>query len=141
MNAVVESSCVAAHATDPWSCVFAEHVAPFIRTPFFALQAKFDAWQLPNILGSTDPKVINAYGKNVSDTLVANLLSRSGNAVVLDGCVHHCGGFNMYIVDNMTQAEAFSLWLKGGSAALPYHGQMGIRDNLIYPCTSCTCGF
>lgn len=31
-------------------CMFAEHVAPYIRAPLFALQSQYDAWQTGSIL-------------------------------------------------------------------------------------------
>jgi hypothetical protein len=57
MNSVLHPACEAAHAAsnNTYMCMFAPHVSPFIQTPMFALQAKYDAWQIPNILGSTDP--------------------------------------------------------------------------------------
>ena len=36
-------------------CLLAENVAPHLKTPLFALQAQYDAWQLGNILELRDP--------------------------------------------------------------------------------------
>jgi hypothetical protein len=38
--------CQAALAPDAWKCIMAPHAAPYIRTPWFALQSRFDQWQL-----------------------------------------------------------------------------------------------
>ena len=41
MNSAVDSNCAAAHPTEPNLCMMAEHLAPFIQTPLFALEAEF----------------------------------------------------------------------------------------------------
>ena len=45
-------------------CLMARHIAPFISTPLFALQAKFDSWQKANICGNDCATVAGeqAYG-------------------------------------------------------------------------------
>ena len=135
MNAVVDSSCEAAHPSQPELCLFAEHLAPFVSTPLFALQAKYDAWQVPNILRSSNVAVINEFGENLTNRLTASVLNRPGNAVFLDACYHHCGGYDVYQIDSMTQAQAVDIWYKNGSGALPNAGR--IEDLHDYPCKSC----
>jgi hypothetical protein len=136
MNAVVDRECRAAHAANPELCLFAAHLSPFVKTPLFALQAKYDAWQIPNILRSADSKVINAFGANLTALLNSSLLSgRPGNGAFVDGCKHHCGGYNTYHVDNMTQAEAVAAWYINGSASLPKAGS--IIDLRSCPCVAC----
>jgi hypothetical protein len=141
MNAVLHPACEEAHRNSTAAlCMFAAHVAPFVETPIFALQAKFDAWQIPNILGSEDVGSINAFGANMTALLESNLLDRPHNGAFVDGCRHHCGGWDgMYIVDGMTEAEAFDRWYTRGSAALPREGRM--IDGSRYPCATCTCSF
>ena len=141
MNAVLHPACEEAHRNSTAAlCMFAAHVAPFVDTPIFALQAKFDAWQIPNILGSEDVGSINAFGANMTALLESNLLDRPHNGAFVDGCRHHCGGWDaMYIVDGMTEAEAFDRWYTRGSAALPREGRM--IDGSRYPCAACTCSF
>lgn len=141
MNAVLHPACERAHGSngDKELCMFAPHVAPFIETPIFALQAKFDAWQIPNILGLEDTNSINAFGANMTALLRSQLLDRPQNSLYLDACRHHCGGWDKYVVDGMTEAEAFDRWYAGGSAALPSKGRM--IDESRYPCATCTCSF
>jgi hypothetical protein len=31
---------------DSWKCIMAPYAAPFVATPWFALQSRFDKWQL-----------------------------------------------------------------------------------------------
>jgi len=42
---------------------FAEHTVPYITTPVFPLQSRYDSWQLDNILGTKSVNdVVNQYG-------------------------------------------------------------------------------
>jgi hypothetical protein len=136
MNAVIDERCHVAHAANPALCLFAAHLSPFIQTPVFALQAKYDAWQIPNILRSTDTTAINDFGANLTALLHVSLLNgRPDNGAFVDGCKHHCGGYNLYHVDSMTQAQAVAAWYNNGSSALPGAGSM--VDPRSYPCTAC----
>ena len=70
----VNQACVASFrdaGADASSCYFAEHTLPFIPAPVFALQSTTDAWQLPNILGSTtDPALANGYREELGSRLL-----------------------------------------------------------------------
>jgi hypothetical protein len=145
MAAIVDPYCAARHSQDLVKCLFAEHVAPFIKVPIFALQAMYDKWQIENILSNVanhSPKGmgrINAFGENIKKKLLSSVLDRKVNAVFLDGCEHHCGGFNTYHVDNLTQSLAVDIWYKYGSGALPYQGR--IFANVDFPCSACCVTF
>eukprot|EP00935_MAST-01C_sp_MAST-1C-sp1_P000480 g480.t1 len=116
MNAVVDQNCRAAHAANPELCLFAAHLSPFIQTPVFALQAKYDAWQIPEILRSADRALINQFGANLTALLNASLLrNRPSNGAFVDGCEHHCGGYNTYHINNLTQAKALLAWYNNGN--------------------------
>ena len=39
--------------TEDYLCMFAQHTAPFIQTPLFVLQSRFDSWQ--QVLDCTMP--------------------------------------------------------------------------------------
>lgn len=69
----------------------------------------------------------------------SSVLNRPGNAVFLDACYHHCGGWNMYTVDGWTESKAFAAWYAGGSGAVPMDGRL--IDSSAYPCKTCTCSF
>jgi hypothetical protein len=66
----------------------AEHIAPFIKTPLFALQAKFDSWQQGNICGSKcvgktplAAKEFQAFGDALVTKLQHTVLAKSQNGV------------------------------------------------------------
>ncbi|ETO33482.1 hypothetical protein RFI_03620 [Reticulomyxa filosa] len=67
----VDQKCIQAHTKtgDTWQCIFAQGSAPFIEVPVFALQSRFDSWQLQNILGNTDnTTLVNQYGDTLAST-------------------------------------------------------------------------
>jgi hypothetical protein len=39
-------ACQQALAPDAWKCIMAPHAAPFVNTPWFAFQSRFDLWQV-----------------------------------------------------------------------------------------------
>jgi hypothetical protein len=84
--------------------------------------------------------VINSFGQNMTALLKSNLLNRPGNGVFIDACDHHCGGWDLYSVDGMTEAEAFAVWYAGGgSSKLPETGRL--IDPSAYPCKACRCSW
>lgn len=46
-GALLPPACLAAHRGSEWLCMFAENVAPTIKTPTFALQSVYDSCRLP----------------------------------------------------------------------------------------------
>ena len=131
----VPAACVAANPADPARCIFAEHVAPTLRTPFFPMQSQYDSWQARNVLANaSSAPAMNAFGALLRARLERSLLAPSPhNGVFLDACYHHCGNWGMTI-DGQTTAAAFGAWWD----AL---GTAGAKQEWVnssaYPCTSC----
>ena len=46
----VDPACLAKHSASPTDCLFAQHTAPMLKTPFFGLEGQYDSWQIGNIL-------------------------------------------------------------------------------------------
>ena len=131
----VPAACVAANAADPARCIFAEHVAPTLRTPFFPLQSQYDSWQARNVLvNASSAPAMNAYGALLRERLERSLLAPSPRSgAFLDACYHHCGNWGMTI-DGQTTAAAFSTWWD----ALGKAGAKQLWVNAsAFPCTSC----
>ena len=42
----LSSACQTANGADAWKCIMAPYAAPFVTTPWFALQSRFDHWQV-----------------------------------------------------------------------------------------------
>lgn len=56
----VDPACLAQHMATPTDCLFAQHMAPLLKTPFFGLEAQYDSWQIPNVLELTCDKSTSA---------------------------------------------------------------------------------
>ncbi|ETO07801.1 hypothetical protein RFI_29589 [Reticulomyxa filosa] len=128
----VNQNCIAAHIKtgNTWQCMFAQANAPFIEVPVFALQSRFDSWQLTYILGNTNnATLINEYGTNFTrifnQTYLQTNLSLHGGfvpvffpftfifisnictCVLFDSCYHHCEEWDDIIVDDLDSTEMF----------------------------------
>jgi len=128
----VDQDCIAANKGKEDNCFFAEHTAPHVKTPFFALQAEYDSWQSGNILGTSDPAELNAYGKMLVNRFNKNVLSNDANGAFLDSCYHHCGKWNEIKISAHTSSTAFAQWYTTGAGVF-------FQDK-VYPCTACCNG-
>lgn len=132
MNATLPAACVAANPQDPASCMFAEVIAATLSVPTFVQQAKYDSWQMVGDadLPLNDTEGINAWGAMLSQRMWDSLLSHPQHGAFLDSCLHHCGGFDAFKVDNFTQATAHAQWYTKGGRSL-------FNQTESYPCTAC----
>jgi len=112
-----------------FKCIFAEHTAPFVKTPLFGLQSEYDSWQTANILGSTDAGEINTYGNLIMTRFKSSVLSNPNNGVFLDSCYHHCHGWEL-LINGENVAEVFQRWYESGNNGVEIQGKS-------YPCTDC----
>eukprot|EP00123_Amoebidium_parasiticum_P011153 comp20540_c0_seq1/m.26340 comp20540_c0_seq1/g.26340 ORF comp20540_c0_seq1/g.26340 comp20540_c0_seq1/m.26340 type:complete len:397 (-) comp20540_c0_seq1:379-1569(-) len=133
MNSTTNAGCMAMHAvtSDQWRCIFAEHVVPYIRTPFYALQSRFDSWQADNVVVSRDADKMNPFGDECMARLMDTMTGNPQNGMYLDSCFHHCGRWTVMHVDGYTQAQAHLEWYQG-RAKNPWRYQIA-----TYPCDSC----
>jgi len=130
----VPAACRAANPSDPALCIFAEHVAPTLKVPFFPMQSQYDSWQIGNDLRNKDQAAINAYGLKLRGLVEKNLLAtNTHNGVFLDACYHHCGDWGITI-DGDSTAVAFQTWYNS-------LGTAGAKQEWVnrssYPCASC----
>lgn len=44
--------CLDYYAQEPWRCMFAPYMLPFLRTPVFVINSVIDSWQMPCVLAS-----------------------------------------------------------------------------------------
>lgn len=140
---LLSPKCLAAHPGVEWLCMFAENLAPTLRTPTFALQSVFDSYQVGAILhaNANDTAAVNAYGALLRSRVHKALLSNKKNGAALDSCYHHCGAkswtniaFAGIDIDH-TQGEAFAAWY-GGAAACE-GSQSVCEQQEAYPCEAC----
>ncbi len=124
----------ASFGADAWKCIMAPYAAPFISTPWFALQSRFDKWQLgeelfmpcqqaqpysppykPSTCNATDVANIQAYGPRFMGQF-RPLIDAPGskNGAFLDACIIH--GSTNSTIDGVSNSQAFDQWLSGGRA-------------------------
>jgi len=129
----VNQNCVKNNPDDPAKCILAEHTSPYIQTPLFHLQPKFDAWQAICILGENDTKSVNDYGNMLEDRLQKSSLQNKNNGVFLDSCYHHCWANECWTtikVQNQAPDEAFKKFFNAGASSS--------ISKLEYPCSCCS---
>mmetsp|Transcript_74143 Transcript_74143/g.217576 ORF Transcript_74143/g.217576 Transcript_74143/m.217576 type:complete len:379 (+) Transcript_74143:106-1242(+) len=117
-------------------CLISAVVSPYLSTPLFAWQSRYDADQRQCELPpgcARDAACVRAYGEDLSAQVSRNLLANSKNGVFLDSCDRHCAGRKLPVDDAsyMTPLQAFAAWYAGGRRV---YGQ-----NSSYPCPAC-CG-
>jgi hypothetical protein len=140
MNATegLPAACRAANPTNVSRCIFAEHVIPTLKTPLFALNSEYDAYQVADILHApaNDTTAINAYGDLFVQTVQNTLLLPSGpqHAIFLDSCYHHTRDWQDITIDGQTQPQAFATWY--GSLGQPNAKRLWLQ-NQTYPCPAC----
>jgi len=81
-------------------CIFAQHIAPYISTPFFLINSMYDTWSIKNVYGSMlagDRVGINLFGYNTSTAIRKIVSDKSGIATgskvprgaFVDSCARH----------------------------------------------------
>ena len=127
-------ACRTAHGAEAWKCIMAPYAAPFITTPWFALQSRVDKWQLgeelfmpcmqaqsysppwkPNTCNAVDVANIEAYGPRFMSQFRPLIdAPNSKNGAFLDACIIH--GSTSSKIDGVQNSQAFQQWLGGGEA-------------------------
>ena len=127
-------ACLSAYGADAWKCIMAPYAAPHVTTPWFALQSRFDHWQLseelfmpcmqgqsysppfkPNKCKPADEANIEAYGPRFMEQF-RPLITTPGtkNGAFLDACIIH--GSTNSSIDGLNNGAAFQAWLAGEKA-------------------------
>jgi len=134
----VNDLCIANNQASPYNCIFAEHVSPWIQTPLFPFQPKYDYWQIYNVLGSENVTLVNKFGDYELQVIQSTLLkSRIDHGIWLDSCTHHCFYCEGWKpcppieIKNVTPLQAFTEWFTTGKQHDYY------IDNQPYDCETC----
>jgi len=132
----VNQNCLSKNRLDPAKCMFAEHSVPSIETPLFAMQSRYDSWQIQNILGvdKGDSAKINQFGENFTRIFLSTVVPSGSlrNGAFLDSCLHHCYfGKNNIMIDGVTANQAFAEFTFDRSIDAFYFQKNG------YPCDQC----
>eukprot|EP00947_MAST-08B_sp_MAST-8B-sp1_P005992 g5992.t1 len=102
-TAAINQDCIKHYTAlgEPWRCVFAQNVLPFIKSRLFMMQNLFDSWQMANILGircttynkdlsacgASDMAAIESYGQTMRGLLAA---APAGYGIFAPSCIAHC---------------------------------------------------
>lgn len=65
-SAALRPECLRLHSAEPWRCFWPQHFARFITSQTFAVQSRYDKYQIENLLNSSSPISIAAYGQRMS---------------------------------------------------------------------------
>lgn len=131
----LNAACVAAHPDKPWSCIVAEIVAPFVETPLFMWQSRFDENQLFDC-EKLDPKnvtAVNEYGAKLLLSIRKWQTTSTHGGAFVDACSRHCGSSKGISAHGLSPKQAFAAWYKG----LPQHKQSLHVQSASYPCLDC----
>ena len=136
VSAGVNADCVAAHGPDDsWKCMFAEHSSEHIKTPVFAMQSQYDAWQTGHVQGNGGDAKTQVLGNNITRIIQDTLMRRNKESgAFLDSCHHHCGSWNSIRIDGDLVSTAIQKWYNGiGSPNNKKLWNQGQK----YPCDAC----
>jgi hypothetical protein len=128
-TAFLNQACVAAQLAaghDPLECILPEVAAPFISTPLFVMNSKYDPALFQIIAGESGKNAtnVNRIGAQLLERINATVLSNNTNAAInalfAPSCTEHCGqwGTNQTglfpdynpTIDDATGIQAFAQW-------------------------------
>ena len=103
-----------------WMCFFGQNTAPFVKTPLFVLNSKYDSWQGPAIIGAsgaiaTCPADVQKYWVAYGQKMVDNALALPPqHGAFLSNCGAHCQtggtGWAGTTVNGTAMGSAFVQW-------------------------------
>eukprot|EP00040_Diaphanoeca_grandis_P005613 m.33699 g.33699 ORF g.33699 m.33699 type:complete len:393 (+) comp16857_c2_seq1:74-1252(+) len=139
-----------ADGVDGWKCMFGASVAPFIKTPLFVVNSKYDTWQEKAIIGvdcsiAACNKTEQAFWANYSHIMVeiAQALP-SQHGVFLTNCPAHCqlgiANFPNATIDGTSMADAVTMWYNSHQHQQPQHQQQLTSMRWIETCDILPCG-
>jgi O-palmitoleoyl-L-serine hydrolase len=111
------------------NCFFPQYSIPYTATRFFAVQSRFDSWQIGALLGSNNITEINEYGDMFYNLFISTILHNNANGIFLDSCFHHSMSWNIKI-NNQNVGTAFKDFYENG------YPNTFIQNN-PYPCSGC----
>lgn len=139
---------------DPLLCTRPEIVAPYIQTPVFVLNSRYDP-ALDDISGGENGNNItnvNRLGATLADLVNATIMNRPNNAAFLTSCHEHCGQFaqnqtgpfaDFYvIIDGWTAIPAIMQWwavVTGKQERTESFRNYWFQE-ATYPCSTCCSG-
>lgn len=123
----LSSNCTSYYGTDSWKCIMAPHATRFVSSPWFALQSRFDTWQLGNVamipcthnISACPPDQftkVQQYGPAFMTQFRPYMDPTSKNGAFLDACLIH--GSTNSPINGLLNFQAFQSWLAGNTTHL-----------------------
>ena len=126
----LSAACKAAHPGEEWRCWMAPYAAPFVAQPLFAVQSRFDEFQLQCLLGlpciqgqaynppfvpancsAAETAAIPAFGAALLAQMQPFLAAKPESGTWLVSCIQH----NVVCdLGGVKEEDAFASWLVGG---------------------------
>ena len=145
----------AAAGRDPLMCAFPEVVSPYIASPLFVLNSRFDP-ALDSISGGisgNNAAAVRALGDALLGHVNATVLNRPGNAAFLTSCAQHCGqwsqgwllynhqfdDYNVTLPSGVSTMDAFTEWWAAGSGGAKPSARLWLQE-APFPCAGCCRG-
>lgn len=126
----LSAACKAAYAGEEWRCWMAPFAAPFVRERVFAVQSRFDEFQLMSLLAlpcmqgmpftppyppancsAAEDDAVVAFGARLLAQMQPFLDAKPESGIWLVSCIQHDVNCDMR---NVTEEDAFTSWLDGG---------------------------
>ena len=111
-------ACAVAFPASPAKCFMSPHMFPYIKTPLFVFNSRFDAWQLANVLQlrswtTTDEQtaVVN-YGASFLEQF-APLQAIKRNGAFISTCICHACNWSTLMLQGKTAFEHYAAWYQG----------------------------
>lgn len=132
----LSAKCKAAHAGEEWKCWMAPYAAPFVREPIFAVQSRFDEFQLQCLLGlpcfrgqayappysnvsaqcnASEKAAIVTFGADLLEQMQPWLKAKPESGLWLVSCIQHNVNVPAAEFHNITEPQAFTSWLNAES--------------------------
>eukprot|EP00286_Rhodomonas_abbreviata_P018624 CAMPEP_0181298180 /NCGR_PEP_ID=MMETSP1101-20121128/5644_1 /TAXON_ID=46948 /ORGANISM="Rhodomonas abbreviata, Strain Caron Lab Isolate" /LENGTH=601 /DNA_ID=CAMNT_0023403183 /DNA_START=65 /DNA_END=1866 /DNA_ORIENTATION=- len=131
-EAVLNAECTSQNPGDKWNCLFPQYFAQYIAPRWFAINSRFDRYQLQHIAqvpciaeysdggkgeascDSAEQTAIVDYGKDFLQAFQTVVIDDvTTNGAFISACINH-GAFETPI-DGRDAYEAFDVWFKGES--------------------------
>lgn len=138
--------------SEGWRCMFGAAVAPYVKTPTFILNSKYDLWQGAQIIGagpcssniSECPANVSKFWVDYGREMVKLLdLMPARHGVYLHNCQTHCqtgmADYNTETVSGAHMGDAVAEWYAAAMAGTPETAKRYIDRCDVVPCPGDIC--
>ena len=140
----LSEACVEANPEDPHYCFMSPHENPFIETPFFVFNSKFDAWQIGNELQlkswntTAEMGAITTYGKDFDAAFEVVTKRAPRNGGFITTCICHGCPWSDLVLEGRNSYQYYNDWYAAnGSATFHIDARGPNGDGALDALTAC----